>query len=104
MENLKSQIENRKSEIQRVIHFKRKPRLSFNFSVEWIFENLRDQLKEKVSFSVKISSCFNDGYLSKLWNIVEAAFRQQKHAVSHITGEVNFLNLLMRKKNVLLTI
>ena len=55
-------------------------------------------------FSLKTSSWFNDGYFSKLLNITEAAFHQKKNAVSHITGEVNFLDLFMRKKNVLLTI
>jgi len=95
---------NPKSETRlRVIHFQRKAR-PFNFSIESIFENVRSHLKDKVAFSVKVCSQFNDGYFSKLSNIIEAAFRQKKNAVNHITGEVNFLDLLMRKKNVLLTI
>lgn len=87
-----------------VIHFQRKPRPGFNFSIEGIFENLRGSLKDKIVFTIAVCSRFNDGYLSKLFNIIEAASRQKKNAVSHITGEVHFLNLLMRKKNVLLTI
>lgn len=88
----------------KVIHFQRKPRPGFNFSIEGIFENIRCVLKNKVDFSVKISSRFNNGYFSKLWNIIEAAFRYKKNAIVHITGEVHFINLLMRKQNVLLTI
>ncbi len=57
-----------------------------------------------MNFFVEYSSWFNDGYLSKFRNITEAALRQQKNAIAHITGEVNFLDLFMRKKNVLLTI
>ncbi len=72
--------------------------------MESIFADLRNRLKDKINFSIKISSRFNDGYFSKLYNIIEAAFRQEKHAISHITGEIYFLNLLMRKRNVLLTI
>ncbi len=88
----------------KVIHFQRKPRPRFNFSIESIFEDLRSRLKDKADVAVKTSSYFNNGYLSKLWNIAEAALRQKKNAVNHITGEVNFLGLLMRKKNTLLTI
>lgn len=88
----------------KVIHFQRKARPGFNFSIESIFENIRNSLKETVDFSVVTSSRFNDGYISKLLNIVEAGLRQKKNTVIHITGEVHFLNLLMRRKNVLLTI
>ena len=87
-----------------VIHFQRKPRPGFNFSIESIFRDIRIRLKNQVNFSVQLSSWFNDGYFSKFLNITQAAFRQKRNAVNHITGEVNFLNLLMRKKNVLLTI
>ncbi len=88
----------------KVIHFQRRSRPGANYSIEAIFENLRCRLKDKIDFSVQVCSRYNDGYFSKLFNIVEAAFRQKRNAVTHITGEVHFLNLLMRKKNVLLTI
>jgi glycosyltransferase involved in cell wall biosynthesis len=88
----------------KVIHFQRKPRPGFNFSIESIFKDIRCRLKERVEFSVKTSRRLNDGYFSKFRNIIEAALRQEKYAIAHITGEVHFLNLLMSKKNVLLTI
>jgi len=88
----------------KVIHFQRKPRPGFNFSIESIFENIRCRLTDKIDFSIKICGRFNDGYFTKFWNVVEAAFRQEKNAIAHITGEVHFIDLLMRKKNVLLTI
>ena len=88
----------------KVIHFQRKPRPGFNFSIESIFEDLRYRLKDKVDFTVAICSRFNNGYLSKFFNIIEATSRQKKDAIAHITGEVYFLDMLMRKKNVLLTI
>jgi glycosyltransferase involved in cell wall biosynthesis len=88
----------------KVIHFQRRPRPGFNFSIEGIFENIRCRLKDKVDFSIQYCGRFNDGYFTKFLNIIEASFRQRKDAVAHITGEVHFINLLMRKKNVLLTI
>lgn len=88
----------------RVIHFQRKPRTGFNYSIESIFGDLRSRLKDRIQFSIAISSRFNDGYVSKFYNTIEAFFRQNKYAVNHITGEVYFLNLLMHKKHTLLTI
>jgi len=83
--------------------FHRKPRQGFSFSLEYIFEDVRKRLSDKVSPRVHISRCYNDGYYTKFVNIIEAAFRK-KAEVNHITGEVHFLNLLMNKRNVILTV
>lgn len=88
----------------KVMHFMRKSRLGFNFSIEQIFFGLRQLLKDKVEFAVLYCGKYNDGYFSKIYNIIEAAFRQKNNAIAHITGETHFLNLLMSKRNVLLTI
>src|SRR4051812_6616631 len=83
--------------------FHQSPHVGFRFSIEFIFIDLRNRLAHRIVAKVYISKFYNTGYYSKLINIVEAAFRP--HAdVNHITGEVHFLNLLMRKKSVLLTI
>jgi glycosyltransferase involved in cell wall biosynthesis len=87
----------------KVTFFQRRPRPGFNFSFEAIFDQVRAQLSDKIAAEVKICSYFNDGWWTKILNIIEAALRQSK-TVNHITGEVHFLNLLMRKKTVLLTI
>jgi glycosyltransferase involved in cell wall biosynthesis len=86
-----------------VKYFQRRPRKGFSFSMEYIFDDVRARLSNKVNSEILISACYNDGYYSKLVNIIQAAFRQGKE-VNHITGEVHFLNLLMNKKKVLLTI
>lgn len=88
----------------KVIHFQRKPHPAFNYSIENVFKDLRNNLKGQVDFTVAVSSWFNTGYFSKFLNLSEAASRQKKNTISHITGEVYFLNLLMRKKTSLLTI
>ncbi len=87
----------------KVTFFQRRPRPGFNFSLEAIFEDIRTQLANKIDANVQICSRYNDGLMTKVFNITEAAFRQSK-SVNHITGEVHFLNLLMRKNRVLLTI
>jgi glycosyltransferase involved in cell wall biosynthesis len=83
--------------------FQRKPRKGFSFSLEYIFEDIRYRLVDKIDANVYISKCFNDGYFTKIINVLQAAFRQKKD-INHITGEVHFLNLLMRKSRVVLTI
>jgi glycosyltransferase involved in cell wall biosynthesis len=83
--------------------FQRKPRKGFSFSLEYIFEDIRCRLEDKIDTNVYISKCFNDGYFTKIINVLQAAFRQKKD-INHITGEVHFLNLLMRKSRVVLTI
>ncbi len=87
----------------KVNFFQRRPRKGFSFSLEYIFEDVRNRLKDKIDAKVFISKCYNDGYYTKFINIVEAAFRQGND-VNHITGEIHFLDLLMKKKKVLLTI
>jgi glycosyltransferase involved in cell wall biosynthesis len=86
-----------------VKYFQRRPRKGFSFSMEYIFDDIRARLANRINSQIFISACYNDGYYSKIINIIQAAFRQGKD-VNHITGEVHFLNLLMSKNKVILTI
>lgn len=83
--------------------FQRKPHKGFSFSLEFIFNDIRERLANQIISHVYISKYHNTGYVSKIINIVEAAFRQGKD-INHVTGEIHFLDLLMVKKRVLLTI
>jgi glycosyltransferase involved in cell wall biosynthesis len=86
-----------------VVFFQRKPRIGFNFSLEYIFEDIRKRLADEIDAKICISKYYNDGYLSKFINIVSASIRQGD-GVNHITGETHFLNLFMNKNRVILTI
>jgi len=87
----------------KVNFFQRKPRKGFSFSLEFIFDDIRKRLVDKIDAKVYISKCYNDGYYSKFINIAEAALRQGND-INHITGEVHFLDLLMKKDRVVLTV
>jgi glycosyltransferase involved in cell wall biosynthesis len=87
----------------KVRYFQRKPKPGFNFSLEFIFDDVRKRLRNYIDAEIKISSYGNNGILTKIANVFEAAFRQSKY-INHITGETHFLNLLMNKKRVVLTI
>jgi glycosyltransferase involved in cell wall biosynthesis len=88
----------------KVTYFQRRPRTGFNFSMENIFIDVREKLQNHMAATVKICSFYNNGFVSILLNTVEAFFRQRKNRVVHITGEVHFLNALMRRNKVVLTI
>lgn len=86
-----------------VAFFQRRPRPGFNFSMESIFANVRERLAGRIVSKVFISGRFNDGTISKFTNTLEAG-RRQSRGINHITGEVHFLNLLMKRRRVVLTI
>lgn len=87
----------------KVTYFQRKPKKSQNFSIEIVFDSFQNELRDKIEKKIETCSWYNIGYFSKLLNILQAAFRQSK-SINHITGEVHFLDLLMRKRTVILTI
>lgn len=87
----------------KVNFFQRKPRKGFSFSLEFIFDDIRKRLADRIEARTYISKCYNDGYFSKFVNIIEAAFRQGRD-IDHVTGEIHFLNFLMKKSRVVLTV
>lgn len=87
----------------KVTYYQRKPRPGFNFSFESIFKNLQEKLANKIDAENIYCRLYNSGIISIIVNVIEAGIKQKNH-VKHITGEVHFLNLLMNKRKVVLTI
>jgi glycosyltransferase involved in cell wall biosynthesis len=87
----------------KVKYFQRKPLKGFSFSLEFIFNDIRKRLSNNIDAEILISGWSNKGLLTKIANIIEAAFKQSR-AINHITGEIHFLNFLMKKSTVILTI
>jgi len=85
----------------RVTFFQRCPQ-SANFSIERLFVDVRHALPEGVDAKVAISRFPSRGPWRRIYNIIEAVFRQGD--VNHITGDVHFLAFLLRKRRTLLTI
>lgn len=85
-----------------VVFFQRKPRSSGNFSLEFIFEDVRRRLADKIDARVAISRFVSSGLLKRLYNMVEARFRQGQ--VNHVTGDVNFLAILLDPHRTVLTV
>lgn len=86
----------------KVAFFQRKPRKSGNFSLEFIFSDVRERLTRNIESAVAISRFESTGIFKRLFNILEASFRQGE--VNHVTGDVNFLAILLNRKRTILTI
>lgn len=85
----------------KIVFFHRKPKLN-NFSVEGAFQVIREAMPADVDCIVAQSRFDSRGLFKRLYNIVEAAFRQGE--VNHITGDVHFLSYLLKRDKTLLTI
>jgi glycosyltransferase involved in cell wall biosynthesis len=84
-----------------VIHYQRRPRPAGNYSLEAIFEDLRKRLPQIESRQV-IAPFFSNGLLPRLAIAVHAWYSQK--GITHITGDITFAALLLRRKTTVLTI
>lgn len=87
----------------KVKYFQRKPIKGFNYSLEFIFNDIRERLNDFIEAEVKISRYSNAGLFTKIGNIIESGYHQGR-SINHITGEIHFINLLMNPKKTILTI
>lgn len=83
-------------------YFQRKRRDGKNFSLEQIFEDLREKLKNNYEVKHIESPFISSGVLRRLINIFYAAFDQGD--INHVTGDINYVNLLQSKSKNVLTI
>src|SRR5215210_1670387 len=95
-------MEKTKQCVPSVVFFHRKPRNVGNYSVEFIFEDVRKRLQEHIRAKVAYSTYESSGVLKRLYNALEVIFRQSD--VNHITGDVNYLGLFLPKDRTIHTI
>jgi glycosyltransferase involved in cell wall biosynthesis len=85
-----------------VVFIHRKPRSHGNFSIEFLFKDIRSRLPKVIDSKVRMSKYESSGVWKRLYNVVEAAL--WKGDVKHITGDVHYLAFLLRGKKSVLTI
>lgn len=85
----------------KVVFYQRRPH-GANFSIERLFEEVRGALPVGVTAKLAISRFPSTGLWKRVYNVIEATFRQGD--VNHITGDVHFLTFLLSKRKTLLTI
>lgn len=86
----------------KVVFFQRKKHPFGNFSLEFIFEDVRARLSTKILAVKKESFFASTGFFPRLFNILEASFFQTD--VNHITGDIHYISFLLKKNKTILTI
>ncbi len=84
-----------------VVYYHRKNPHKY-ISIEAYFENVRRHLPNEIKPVVAESKYYSEGFFKRVYNTIEAAFRQGD--VNHITGDVHFLGILLQKRKTVLTI
>ena len=83
--------------------FFRKPVHGINFSVEnWYIELIKNFKNKDLQFEIKICPFESKGILNRIFNIIWAFFNQGD--INHVTGDINFISLLLSKKKTINTI
>jgi glycosyltransferase involved in cell wall biosynthesis len=72
------------------------------FSIERVFADVRAAMPEDINIRVAKCRFPSRGVWRRAYSVVEAVFRQGD--VNHITGDVNFLTLLLSRARTVLTI
>jgi glycosyltransferase involved in cell wall biosynthesis len=85
----------------KVIHFHRKPQ-GAQISIERLFAQVRSALPSGVECAIHENPFSSKGVLARIRNILAA--RKHQGEVNHITGDVHYLALGLRKSRTLLTI
>lgn len=85
-----------------VAFFYPKPRLVRNFSIAFLFDAVQSGLPAHIQSKTVTSRYRSNGFWKRIYNTIEAAFRQGD--VNHVTGDVNFLTLLLKKRKTVLTV
>lgn len=85
----------------KVVFFHRKPHPS-NFSIENLFSYVRSALPPEITWELKQLKYFSRGLFPRFYIAVEAALNQAD--INHITGDVHFIALFLKKRKTVLTI
>ncbi len=84
-----------------VTHYQRRPRPVGNYSLEAIFNDVRRRLN-KTRFVHKEAPCYSNGFFPRLWIVAHAWWSQR--GITHVTGDITFAVIPMRKRSSVLTI
>jgi len=86
----------------KVTYFHRKVIPNFHFSVEIIFSDVRKYLPSSIDYTIRTSKYFSRGLFPRIYNVLEAYFRQE--GINHVTGDINYVGLLLNRKKTIQTI
>jgi glycosyltransferase involved in cell wall biosynthesis len=85
----------------KVVFFQRKPVPNKNFSIEILFNQIRANLPSDILPQIEMAKHYSRGFFKRLYITVDAIFKQGE--VNHITGDINFISLFLKKKRTIIT-
>ncbi len=71
-------------------------------SIERLFKDIRSALPEDVEYCISTARFESRGIWRRLYNCIEAVFRQGD--INHITGDIHYVTMFLKKKKTILTI
>jgi glycosyltransferase involved in cell wall biosynthesis len=86
---------------QKIVFFQRKPRKHFNYSLEFIFEKIRQELPNRFISEKYISPFLSNGIFRRLFNVFHATFYQGD--INHLTGDIYYLSIFFNKRKTITT-
>jgi glycosyltransferase involved in cell wall biosynthesis len=85
-----------------VVYFMRHPRQEGLSSVELVFGGVIDHLGGGFRARRAVSRFPSSGILYRVYNVVEAAFRQGD--INHVAGDIHFVTYLLNRRKTVLTV
>lgn len=85
----------------KVVFFQRKP-VTGSFSVEYIFDDVRSRLSERIDAIKFECRHISQGLWNRILNTIESS--QHQGDINHVTGDIHFITLMMKKNKTILTI
>lgn len=86
----------------KVVHYQRLRRPGANYSLEFVFEDLRRRLADKITIEPVIAPCVSKGLVRRLIIAIHAWFSQGK--ITHITGDITFAGILLNPNKTVITV
>lgn len=85
-----------------VVHYQRKRRANSNYSLEFIFADVRKRLASSWNIEHVEAPCLSNGLWRRIWIALHAWWHQGD--VTHVTGDITFAAILLNRKRTILTI
>ena len=86
----------------KVVFFQRKPRPNKNFSLEILFDQIRENLPKDINWKIEIAKYYSNGFFKRIYIACDAMFNQGD--INHVTGDITFATIFLKKRKTVLTV
>jgi glycosyltransferase involved in cell wall biosynthesis len=85
-----------------ILHYQRRPRANANYSLEFIFEDVRSRLKDRCDIELRVAPRLSNGLFPRLAILADVWMRNRN--LIHVTGDIDFAVLGARRDSSVLTV